>query len=757
MPSWLQKAVQWAVGKSMGVPAFWFARGIEMSTADNLYEPFRSSVWVQAAIGKVAGPVASVQPCFYKSAATGVGMKRWRKKSGSSDEIDLPVMRAFLKSPMAGMGYADFIEATVGWLKLKGESFWILDDSALVPFPEVRTKVPQVIVARPDRMRHIVENGELKGWEYRDAKGMPHTLLPEQVIQNKRWNPYDQWRGLGEYESAQIATEGDWMAGKFIRNLMANNGDTGPYLIAKNGIPTNEQREQILADLRSKREATMRGQFKAVFLTGDITVEDPQVKSADAALISTRTESRHEIFIAFGVPPSMADVKAAYSIGSASDFYQLITTTCVPTGEKVADGLERLTKMLTGVDVEIALNWDEHPVFQEVRSERLKSADSLFSKGMPMKEISDYLGLELPRFKGDDVGRLPINLVTVDEANKPAPDPTSDPAYSESRDPNKPAEPGTAASQIDEAEKRIRKALANRKAERAESQKAIANKRLWNLHMQRRMPAVRLFESKFSRVLNDYRAIALQRLSVAKKQIEDARTKGATLSEIKINLADGESAGTSGSQVVTKSLLDLIFDKERFGASLVAQFQPVQRTVLDNAASELMEEIGRADDPWKMPPQAALKFINQRDVKIRGVGETVRSQINTALSNAYEDGATTDQLADAVRGVFNNLSKNEALRIANTETSAAYGFSRHEAMTAAGITRKMWISSHGPHVRPAHAAAEFKYTADPIPIDEPFIVDDEELMYPGDESGSAENVINCQCIQIAAAGEGDEE
>ena len=38
----------------------------------------------------------------------------------------------------------------------------------------------------------------------------------------------------------------------------------------------------------------------------------------------------------------------------------------------------------------------------------------------------------------------------------------------------------------------------------------------------------------------------------------------------------------------------------------------------------------------------------------------------------------------------------------------------------------------------------------PIPLDEPFVVDGEELMYPGDENGSPENVINCQCIQIAA-------
>ena len=43
------------------------------------------------------------------------------------------------------------------------------------------------------------------------------------------------------------------------------------------------------------------------------------------------------------------------------------------------------------------------------------------------------------------------------------------------------------------------------------------------------------------------------------------------------------------------------------------------------------------------------------------------------------------------------------------------------------------------------------YQADPIPIGEPFVVMEEELMHPGDPAGSAENVINCQCIELAVA------
>jgi len=39
--------------------------------------------------------------------------------------------------------------------------------------------------------------------------------------------------------------------------------------------------------------------------------------------------------------------------------------------------------------------------------------------------------------------------------------------------------------------------------------------------------------------------------------------------------------------------------------------------------------------------------------------------------------------------------------------------------------------------------------AQPIPVDQPFRVGPDNLMHPGDPSGSPGNVINCQCVSIA--------
>ena len=103
----------------------------------------------------------------------------------------------------------------------------------------------------------------------------------------------------------------------------------------------------------------------------------------------------------------------------------------MPEGDKICDGLVELARRLTGIEVEAFLDWDEHPVFQEVRKERLSSVDTLWTKGVPLGVVDEYLGLGLPDFPGKDVGYLPFGVAPVDGGQVPAVDPAVDPALGE--------------------------------------------------------------------------------------------------------------------------------------------------------------------------------------------------------------------------------------------------------------------------------------------------------------------------------------
>lgn len=367
-------------------------------------QPYRQSVWVYAAVRHVARPCAAVRIAHAASPRTGRGAAVTLLEDRRLD--------AFWANPALGLAsWNEFIQASVGWRKLAGEVFWLLGDDAGMPFPEVRESWPRMIVARPDRMRHVVADGRITGWEYTDGDGRRHHLLPEQVIHLRQWNPYDDHRGLGEWEAAQLAAETDRASATFSRNLAAAQGDQGPYVVAKGGVLDEQQRRQIQALLEEKRRLQQRGVFRPVFLTGDVTVEDPRLRSVDAAFLEGRRMSAAEIFVAFGVPPSMAKEQAGYSIGSASDYFRLILDTCMPEAAAIAEGISRVSSRLLGRQVWSWFCWEDHPVLQAARRERMAAADSLWSKGMPMADISEYLDLGLPRFEGDDRGWVPISQV----------------------------------------------------------------------------------------------------------------------------------------------------------------------------------------------------------------------------------------------------------------------------------------------------------------------------------------------------------
>ena len=667
---------------TQGIPAFWFARGLDGGGGEGLANPYASSAWVRRAIKYVSGPISSVDLVFSKP-NTSSAMRRHKGRGprlftargvvqrDPGNEVELPQIREFLKEPMAGLTYEDFVEASIGWYKLQ-ECFWVLaDQGGRVPFPEVSANpFAPIIVARPDRMRPTVEDGKITAWNFTDAGGKVWELEPEQVVRLFGWNPYDPHRGLGDYASAHLAAETHHLGSKFKRNLTGDN-DTAPIISAKNGTPTDTQIEQIKMSIAERRAARMRGNSKALFLPGEVDVHDPKILSVDAAFIAGMLEDRHEIFVAFGVPPSLADVKASYSVGQASDWFALIFNTCIPEGGKFCSAVEQLIFRLTGERVEVALDWDEHYVMQQVRSERMKDADSLFAKGMPVKTISEHLRLNLPSFEGDTAGYIPINLVPVESAAAVAESKITADDYAEAPTAETGAETPAGA-------KMILRAFEQR-GHVCNHHRAPKNEALWKAHMRMRSKSVKAIQSKCSKVFNDYRVTALRKLEHATK------AKTFTAAE-------------------TKSLVDVIFDATMFGHDLFKGVDPLLRATLQTSGEELYAEIGK-DDPWTMPPQKAIHFISLREGKIKDVGETAQAQLNHALATGIDAGETTAQLTDRVRGVFNNLQKFEAKRIAMTETSAAYGYARDVAMKDAGIEYKSWLSSHGPHVRPAHAAA----------------------------------------------------
>lgn len=153
-------------------------------------------------------------------------------------------------------------------------------------------------------------------------------------------------------------------------------------------------------------------------------------------------------------------------------------------------------------------------------------------------------------------------------------------------------------------------------------------------------------------------------------------------------------------------------------------------------------------DPFTQP---AVDWLRRHAAKkVKGISQTTRKQIRDTLAEGTEDGETVQALADRIDALYlDEIIPNRSMAIARTETTAAANFASFTAAETTGVRMtKEWFTMGDARVRDAHADAE----GQTVPIDEPFVVDEEELMYPGDPAGSAENVIECRCSMLYHVG-----
>jgi hypothetical protein len=128
------------------------------------------------------------------------------------------------------------------------------------------------------------------------------------------------------------------------------------------------------------------------------------------------------------------------------------------------------------------------------------------------------------------------------------------------------------------------------------------------------------------------------------------------------------------------------------------------------------------------------------------IADTSEADVLSAISDGMDQGLGTAAIASMIAGVT-DLSDFRSDMIARTETHAAANYAGIESVRNAekklGVKMlKSWLPTLDDRTRPAHADMD---GSDPIPTDESFIVDGEEMDRPGDPAGSPENVINCRC------------
>lgn len=135
-------------------------------------------------------------------------------------------------------------------------------------------------------------------------------------------------------------------------------------------------------------------------------------------------------------------------------------------------------------------------------------------------------------------------------------------------------------------------------------------------------------------------------------------------------------------------------------------------------------------------------IASQSGMKITTAPAGLVGPMMTSLQASYDAGDSIQKAARDMRAAGYAHSQAAAERIARTETIRVSNAASLAAVkTGTDLGYKVWMTSMDGRQRAEHGAADGQV----VSIDGVFDVGGEALEYPGDDAGSAWNVVNCRC------------
>jgi hypothetical protein len=150
---------------------------------------------------------------------------------------------------------------------------------------------------------------------------------------------------------------------------------------------------------------------------------------------------------------------------------------------------------------------------------------------------------------------------------------------------------------------------------------------------------------------------------------------------------------------------------------------------------------------------AVSTYLGQVFNRMVRTPDEVYNVVAAAVAHGAGVGESIPAIADRVDQVLtitgNENWRGRAVTVARTEGIGALNAGRSDSFTAVaeslgGEFEQVWLATIDRATRDWHAEADGTTAA----IGQPFTVDGEDLMFPGDPTGSASNVINCRCSTL---------
>ena len=188
-----------------------------------------------------------------------------------------------------------------------------------------------------------------------------------------------------------------------------------------------------------------------------------------------------------------------------------------------------------------------------------------------------------------------------------------------------------------------------------------------------------------------------------------------------------------------KDLIDSSFNQRAEIAIGVLVFLPLLRQAMEESGREAYS-MSDSDYSFNWTSQLEASLNKRAEFFIGEINKTTFNKLKSEFAESLEAGEGRRELVKRIENTYGEISKSRANTIARTEVHYATNQGTLEGYKQAGIESKTWVSALSAETRDWHAEMD----GVEIPMDMPFIVDGEAVMFPGE--GSPHNSINCQCV-----------
>ncbi len=619
------------------------------------------------------------------------------KMVGDEEFRQLPLgdpWQKLFENPNYLMDRYSFVEALIGFLMLDGDVF-------IVPFPPGSPS--SLWVVRKKFIGPIKDRttNRLIGWNY-DTKGVIFDsyggsiltegaipLAVDEVCHIYFWNPYDPIMGQAPSEAGKLSILVDYKASNYTSNFFDEGAQPGGMLETDRSL-TDKQFNRILQQFETKHQGYKKA-HRIALLENGLKYTQVGLSQKEMEFPKLREMTARRVFQIYGMKEAIiSETRTVNRATGQEERKEWWESTNLPMMGMTTSALDHT--LFRNSDLRCRFDTTKVEALRQALSDKVETGYKLWQMGFTADEINDRLGFGFKSKPWRKTWYMPVNMVPIEDYIPPAPPVPSEPLQLED---------------IIDVEGETKLLSMNIKEEREEA--------IWNGFVRQVLPLEESFTKKTSRVFFNMR-----------KRTLDLLYRKRSLEESEKDFSDLEDA----------LYLDEIKEIRKLS-------EPLYKQALALGVAMIVTEIG-IEVAFDFTDPESLAFLTNKELKIRGIIDTIKMQIQKELFEGYQKPETVDQVATRIRNVF-DLAKGRAKTIARFEMFSTVNEGRYLAINRSGLHEKIWFTALDERVRLQHRPMH----GQKIKVGEMWIMPDgTNLRHPGDFNGPPSQVIGCRCMEF---------